>query len=161
MLPYYLANERAGSETKTDMNAKYFPVAELAGLPCITIWQPWAWCIFHAKPIKDVENRTWERRDLVGKLLAIHAGLNVEEFHDTCELIQRNHGVRVPPLPADHFGAILGVVRVTGFTRSSTSRWAVPGKVHWQLAEARPVQTPVKHRGAMGIFTVQLQGDLI
>jgi hypothetical protein len=37
----------------------------------ISVRQPWAWCIFHARPIKDIENRP--RRSHYRGELIIHA----------------------------------------------------------------------------------------
>ena len=51
-------------------------------------------------------------------------------------------------------GVILGLVRLVGCVRDSTSSWAIPGLWHWLLADAVPLPEPVPCKGAQGLWSV-------
>lgn len=132
----------------------YFPPEQLVGMPCLSVWQPWPWCIMHAG--KDVENRTWgPPKGLRGQWLAIHASKTCEELDQARDSILRNLGIVVPRREELAFGAIVCVVRVVDWSHRSTSKWASPGFVHWELRAVRPLQTPVAYRGSQGIFQIE------
>lgn len=135
--------------------------------------QPWAWAIVHGG--KDVENRTqaWSYRGP----LAIHAGLAKPEQRNLASVEHRKaHGTEVPTELV--FGAIIGVVDLVevhsewdcmgGPTEALCSRWAetacrgshddvcpasVRPMVHLVLENPRPLPSPIKMRGARGLWT--------
>ncbi len=51
-------------------------------------------------------------------------------------------------------GHIVGRVDIVGVTETSRSAWAVPGKLHLQLARPVEIATPVPCRGALGLWRV-------
>lgn len=128
----------------------------------LTIRQPYAWAVIHGG--KDVENRkvAW---NFTGTL-AIHAGLQYAGAEATT-IVERLADQRVPQpgLPGGKdiaFGAIVGVVDVTGVHRSGEcgtsegrgcSPWAEPFSAHLQLANPRPLPVPVACHGKQGLWT--------
>jgi hypothetical protein len=129
-------------------------VHELDGMRCLTLWQPWAWCLFHGK---DVENRPWRTPSTVGPQtrVAIHASVNLARYDADAIEIKRTTGVVVPPAAEIEVGSVVGVVLFSGWVRDSASRWAQPGKFHWLVSHAAELQMPVGHRGKQGIFRLK------
>ena len=122
---------------------------------CLSIWNPWAWAIFHGKPI---ENRHWPIR-YRGKLL-IHASKTTREVPEVAKLLKVEFKI-VVPLDELVFGAILGIVDLHGCTWSSQRSacgWGAPGCYHWHLRDQTLLDSPIPYRGAQGIFTVRI-GD--
>jgi len=126
----------------------------------LTIWQPWAnaivWCG------KDIENRGWAPwPDIIGKTIAIHAGKVFDEdgalsigFGWSAGRLKFTES-QLLRLSTDLCpkGAIVGVARVTGFVRTSTSPW-FNGPIGWKLADAFPLDAPVFCRGAQGLWVL-------
>ena len=117
-------------------------------LPAISIRQPWAFLICERG--KDVENRTWAcPQKYFGQLVLLHAGQSpIVPGHE-------NFGDHVPPLCgyALPLGGVVGLARILGCVKHSTSLWAEPGQFHWLLAEARSLPFyPCK--GRLGFFQV-------
>lgn len=114
-------------------------------MKALTVLQPWAWAIMHAG--KDVENRTWKpgKALAVGELFAIHAGKKLwTPRHLARDRIAQSGGIVVPrDLPR---GVVLGVCQFHG-CEPSTSRWAEPGMVHWNIAVVYRCGTPIAARG--------------
>ena len=147
----FIVTGRAGSYMRTvrplppDLGGEsVFSVEDIAPIPALSIWQPWAWLIVNG--FKDVENRTWRPNRLPPWLL-IHAskrfrpGEIVDIFEDikAADLAQ---GARVTlnDLKAQ-LGGIVGIARLTGCVQGSRSPWAdrTPDTWHWMLREALPL----------------------
>ena len=111
----------------------------------LSIRQPWAWAILHAG--KDVENRSWQTS--YRGLLAVHVGKAVER--EAVDYL-RAYGHPVPDRLVT--GALVGVVRVTGYASVTESWWGVPGQYQWQLTDPRPFAEPIPWRGHLGLFDV-------
>lgn len=117
----------------------------------LTVRQPWAWAIVHGG--KDVENRSqaWSYRGP----LAIHAGLAPLEKHNMASRRHRElHGSETPTELV--FGAFIGVVDLIdadACLSGTCSPWAIPGCVHLQLANSRPLARPIPCRGRLGLWT--------
>lgn len=112
----------------------------------LTIRQPWASAIMSGK--KDIENRTWST-SYRGPLV-VHAGSSKADAlaYDYCERL----GASISPtLPR---GVILGVVDLVDIVESSDSPWAMPGNLHWVLANPRPLDMPVAYLGRLGLLNV-------
>lgn len=115
-------------------------------LPAISIQQPWAFLICEGG--KDVENRTWFcPAKHFGQLVLVHAGLRVDSVGTLHPGMEPFRGQIM------YLGGIVGIMRITGVTRGSTSRWAEPGRLHWTLADARPLPL-YSCKGRLGFFEV-------
>jgi hypothetical protein len=80
---------------------------------CLTLWQPWAWCVAHGG--KTIENRPLPPpKALLGQRLAIAAAARVAPGYETMQAvaIEGRTGVRVPPLHGLVRSAIVAVVTV-------------------------------------------------
>ena len=121
-------------------------------MKCLTICQPWAWCIVHGP--KRYENRRW-RCSHRGPLL-IHAGRSrrwmVPEVLDSL----RRRGLD-PPAPDDFvYGAIVGLCQVVDCVRPEDTRndeWAA-GPWCIKIADVSPVDPPIPHQGRRGLYDV-------
>lgn len=123
-------------------------------MKAITLHQPWASLI--AEGYKTIETRTHDGfKGLVGRRIAIHAGMRVDQ--DAEDLLLRS-GSMVPPKPWPR-----GVIVCTAFVWSA--RWIkdidVPdsevkhlyaGRFGLSLREVRKVDPPVPARGMQGIW---------
>lgn len=112
-------------------------------LTCLTLHAHWAAAIF--KLGKDVENRTWSTKHRGP--LAIHAGRSLDR-KICAELGLDPDSVRC--------GFILGTVELVDVVRNSRSRWADPHCYHWIIANPKPLDRPVMHRGMLGLHKVAL-----
>lgn len=112
----------------------------------LTVQQPWAWCLIHAEPRKDIENRGQEFT-YRGRVL-IHAGQKTDpEGVEFC----REHGIELPP-EAFESGHIVGSVELADAVTGSQSIWAQPGAVHHLMTSPRPATRRVtSHRGNLGL----------
>jgi hypothetical protein len=117
----------------------------LAGLPALSVRQPWAWLIVNG--VKDIENRSF-RTHRRGPLL-IHAASSLDGFADNIECVERKHGISVPS-ELDR-GGIVGVVDVSDCVESHKSKWFEKGGFGWVLSNPRRLKfRPCK--GAVGLF---------
>ena len=115
------------------------------GVPlALTVRQPWASLI--AAGFKTIENRSWERRSVLGKRIAIHAG---KATPIEVDLRGRPREVAQGDNPR---GAIVCTAVVQRFVTSSPSFW-FSGPVGWVLTEVRPCK-PIPCSGALGLWTV-------
>lgn len=119
-------------------------------LPAVTLSQPWA----HAVAVlgKDVENREKWRppRSMVGRVLAIHAGLTYDR--GGAHSIREAFGYEVPGREACALGAVVAVAVLAGCVRDSPSRWARPNHFHWLLQGTVALAEPVRCKGAQGLW---------
>jgi hypothetical protein len=122
-------------------------------LHSLTLWQPWATAV--AELGKDVENRGWEPpASLLGRCVAIHAGQTYDNAG--AEGIRKKLSLAVPGRHSCPKGVVLAVAVLTRAVRGSSSPWAVPGQVHWQLEGAVKLGQPVPCKGAQGLWQLPL-----
>ena len=122
----------------------------------LAVRQPWAWAIFHADPLKDIENRSAGAIKYLSKLgpTAIHAsaGMTRADYVEARSYM-REIGVECP-LPADLIrGGIIGHVTVAEIVTASDSPWFfdAPGNRGLRLIDATPCDfIPVT--GVLGYF---------
>jgi hypothetical protein len=120
---------------------------------CLSVWQPWAWAIFHGKPI---ENRNWPT-PYRGRLL-IHSAKNTSEVEEVLRLLQFEFKL-IPPPGSLIYGCILGFVELHACTWSSTRStcgWGAPGCYHWHLRNPVLLDSPIPYRGLQRIFPIQI-----
>ncbi|MGE4301967.1 MAG: ASCH domain-containing protein [Victivallaceae bacterium] len=133
----------------------------------LSVRQPWAWLLVSG--IKTVENRSW-KTDYPGELY-IHAGKTFDDSalrewlpDDAVSQIERHFGIRygkrgnaVATQHLDEFGAIIGVVTLTGCDREDKSDWDDPDYWHWRVKNARQRPKPIPLRGQLGLFKVAIE----
>lgn len=110
-------------------------------LKALSIKQPWAYAILHLG--KDIENRTWHT-NYMGDLL-VHASKTVDE-----DALAR---LRVHPDELA-LGAVIGIVRMTGCTHKSDSKW-FEGPWGFTLENPRAFPEPVPCRGMLNFFKIE------
>lgn len=128
----------------------------------LSIRQPWAWFIVHGT--KNYENRQWDDRYLRSQLAAcpigsdfqIHASSSMtkREYEEACEFASERCGVTmIPRIGELRLGGIIGIVRLDGVVRSSSSPWFT-GRIALRLSDPLPVPFhPCK--GALGFFELE------
>ena len=118
----------------------------LAGLPALSIRQPWAWLIVSG--LKDIENRP-RRTHYRGPLL-IHAGLSLNSYtEENIAWLKRRFAVEIP-LELDT-GGIVGMVDVVDCVEDHESKWFNKGNFGWVLTNPR--RLTFRHcKGALGLF---------
>lgn len=121
-------------------------------MKALTLHQPWAWAIAHAD--KRIENRSWRPpASIVGKRIAIHAGLKLDRF--AADDLADDFGLVVP---ADIVrGAVVAVATVSGCSTMYIDRWHVPGQIGWRLQDVVTLAEPVRCRGAQGLWNLPPQ----
>ncbi len=121
----------------------------------IAVRQPWALHIVQSG--KDIENRSSNIAGAYRGLVAIHASKRPDE-----EALRA-----LPALPPNgiprvfHYGAIIGVAELVdvhpGWIEGTPcTPWGIRyvnhvGQHHLVLRDARPLRTPIPHRGALGL----------
>jgi len=110
----------------------------------LTVRQPWASLI--AAGLKTIENRSWERRSVLGKRIAIHAAKGAAV---PVELRGRAGQIAQVDNPR---GAIVCTAVVKRFITSSRSPWFV-GPIGWVLANVRSC-APIYCSGALGLWRI-------
>lgn len=133
----------------------------LAGLPALSIRQPWAWFIVYGQ--KRIENRH-RRSHYRGKFL-IHASKFVcsdDDFQDALALAAfasenpREDYKDLPALPDFDQGGIVGVAEIVDCVENSGSAWFV-GKFGYVLRNVEPVDF-IPCKGRLGFFYPDLSG---
>lgn len=131
-------------------------------MKALSLRQPWAWAIFHADPLKDIENRDW-RTDYRGPLV-IHAakGMTREEYHSFWEFYgfvrlasdpQASSVLNLPAYEDLTRGAIIGVVDLVDCVRAHHSPW-FQGKYGLVLRSPRALKQPLAMLGTLGLWDV-------
>jgi hypothetical protein len=131
-------------------------VDEIRGL---TVRPPWSWAIAYAG--KTVENRTWCTR--YRGLIAIHAGMRPDRAAFADPRLLAFYERLDSPIPRYDCGRIVVIAELTDCHRwegackpgqLACSPWAVTtmGTWHWVLSAVRPLPTPVKCKGALGLW---------
>lgn len=125
-------------------------------MKALTLWRPWGNAILRWG--KDIENRTWSPpADIIdqGLPIAIHNGKQIDGEGAGAIMValkgeRSAFGMDAYELlgPA---GYVIGVVCVTGVCRESKSKWFA-GPVGWCLADPIALPTPVRCRGAQGLW---------
>lgn len=125
-------------------------------MKALSICQPWAWLIVAGH--KDIENRTWFDRTLVGERLLIHASQTYDRAG--MEAAERM-GIDLP-IVVHNIGAIVGSVVVCGVVRSHASPWFT-GPLGWQLRDPIQLKHPISCLGRLKVWTVppQLHAPLL
>lgn len=124
-------------------------------MKAISVRQPWAWLLFHGKP---VENRDWYTG--YQGFLAIQAaqGMTRDEYEDAREFVcsfDLGLAGRIPQPECLVRGAVVGTVRQTGCVRWHPSPW-FQGKFGHVYSEARELVVPIRVRGQLGIWEWQV-----
>ena len=117
-------------------------------MKAISIQQPWAWAIFHGKP---VENRTWST-SYRGPLL-IHVGkkIDVRGWYEFLKLWEP-YGLPVPEPRAMERGGFIGIVDLIDCVHQHDSPWFF-GPRGLVFANPRRIDF-VPYPGKLGIFEV-------
>ncbi len=128
----------------------------------LTLRPPWA-ALVVAGP-KHIENRGWPPPPwLIGKRIAIHAGLKVDEYgaRQAAGIMAalaragriNERDLKAPIPHADVRGAIIGTAVVTGFETDSSSLWFF-GPFGWTLEDRRPLVEPIPCRGFQKLWAL-------
>ncbi len=123
-------------------------------MKALSVRQPWAWLLFHGKP---VENRSW-RLNYRGPL-AIHAacGMTAKEYAEARDFVAYSVGLdmaRLIPGPAELVrGAILGTVLMTDCVMRHHSPFFV-GDYGYVFTQQRQLPVPVPCKGGLGLWEV-------
>lgn len=106
----------------------------------LSVRQPYAAFLVCTHPNrKNVENRTWPTPHRGWMYIhAAKAKVSKEEFEEAYELAHANGLLRPPHPDSLKYGGIIGMVKVTGCTRSCGSKWAF-GPFIWTLACPYPL----------------------
>jgi hypothetical protein len=119
------------------------------GTLVLTVRQPFASAIIYGA--KDVENRSWISRRVLGRRVLIHAGAALHDEAARCRELWpwvANVESTDGELPR---GAIIGSVFVESFVASSSSIWWT-GPFGWKLTRPEKLATPIECRGKMGLW---------
>ena len=118
----------------------------------LAIRQPWAHMI--ACGLKDIENRS-AAAIRIGRMvpgrICIHASRNMlrQEYEAAAQAI-RDIGHSCPPPHELAYGAIIGVITVTGIVEQSDSPWFL-GPCGLMLADAQAIE-PIPAKGRLGYY---------
>jgi hypothetical protein len=124
--------------------------------------QPWAWLIFFADPLKDIENRDWKpsNPDLKHRgLTAIHtSGKVYRDEYDSAKWFVERRGIEIElPAPGDLVcSAIIGIVDIVDCVTQSSSPWFV-GEHGFVLVDPKPLTEPIRCGGMLGFWDVPVE----
>lgn len=115
--------------------------------------QPWAWALFHGKP---VENRSWATT-YRGPLL-IHASKTFDHAGYRWILDNRKKlYLTVPDIPSPDqfvFGAVIGKVNMVDCVSSHVSSWYFPGCWGHVYKDQQLFKKPIPYKGVQKYFNV-------
>jgi len=120
-------------------------------MKALSVRQPWAWLLFHGKP---VENRDWTTG--YKRPLAIHSsvGMTVEEYEDAVEfckpLSYLTTGL-IPPMRELPRGCVVGIVEQVGCVERHPSPF-FQGRYGHVYENQREFLRPCPARGALGLW---------
>ena len=138
-------------------------------MKALTLWRPWS--SFVAFQLKTIETRTHDRlRGLVGKTIAIHAGLKMWQWPNGQYPPEVRHLRRLPTDGGygqldeatihanNHLGCVVAIVDVQAHRRltDADSRAALcpaDGLFGLILGNVRRFETPIPATGHQGIWT--------
>ena len=117
----------------------------------ISVKQPWAWLLFHGKP---VENRDWYCG--YRGVLAIHASAKCTygEYEDAMDFVFRFDRALAKSIPARDclaYGAVLGSVMMTGCVTEHPSPF-FQGHYGHVYSDPRELAVPILCRGSLGLW---------
>lgn len=125
----------------------------------LSVQQPWASVI--CTGVKDVENRTWQPKEVPGRIL-IHASAkrvpkNFDDTNPCLDVVSAMMNMRIfgilPQYNELPISAIIGYVDVVGFEKKEESIWAGSDSIHWNLANAYLFDKPIEDvKGKLGLF---------
>ncbi len=118
-------------------------------MKALSVQQPWAWAIFHGKP---VENRTWST-SYRGPLL-IHAGKRYDK--GGAWWIENHRGLRLPDVRTIGLGGFIGIVDLVDCVQKHESPWFF-GPRGLVLANPRRIEF-IPYPGRLGLFDVPHSG---
>lgn len=143
-------------------------------MKAISIRPAWAWLIVRPdltgqsrldaiarQEIKDIENRTWRTAHRGPVLIHASKGITRGEYQDVqdylFELFETGPYdgtlITLPKFEALQRGGIVGMANITNCLPESRSRWQIPGRNGFALANARALPfTPLK--GTLRFFDV-------
>jgi hypothetical protein len=111
-------------------------------MKALTLWQPWAWLLFHGK---DIENRSW-RTHYRGPLAIHSARSRHPEEYEFAARIARRQGIALPDPECLLYGYVLGIVEVVGCVQQSPSPWFF-GQFGWTIENPQEFAVPFDARG--------------
>jgi hypothetical protein len=129
----------------------------------LSVQQPWASLI--CTGVKDVENRTWQPKEVPGRILIHASAKKIPRDYDMKYLLPEEISVIsnmklfgiCPDYNELYYSSIIGYVDVVGFTNDSDSFWAGPGQTHWKLENAFLFDEPIQDvKGKLGLFDYPL-----
>lgn len=120
-------------------------------MKAISVRQPWAWLLFHGKP---VENRDWWTG--YRGLLAIHAakGMTRCEYDDALDFVYRFNAPLAKIIPSRSdlvYGAVIGSVTQSGCVTEHPSLF-FQGKFGHVYESALLLPAPMACRGALSLW---------
>lgn len=121
-------------------------------MKAISVRQPWAWLLFHGKPI---ENRDWYTAYRGPLAIFSSKGMTRTEYEDAREFVRRcvDPGLagRIPHPEELVYGAALGRVVQVSCVHYHSSPWFQGAWGHvYEHAQEFPV--PIPARGHLGLF---------
>ena len=129
----------------------------------LSVQQPWSSLI--CTGVKDVENRTWQPKEVPGRILIHASAKKIPRDYDMKYLLPEEISVIsnmklfgiCPDYDELYYSSIIGYVDVVGFTNDSDSFWASPGQTHWVLENAYLFDEPIQDvKGKLGLFDYPL-----
>ena len=129
----------------------------------LSVQQPWASLI--CTGVKDVENRTWQPKEVPGRILIHASAKKIPRDYDMKYLLPEEISVIsnmklfgiCPDYDELYYSSIIGYVDVVGFINDSDSFWASPGQIHWKLENAYLFDEPIQDvKGKLGLFDYPL-----
>lgn len=129
----------------------------------LSVQQPWASLI--CTGVKDVENRTWQPKEVPGRILIHASAKKIPRDYDMKYLLPEEISVIsnmklfgiCPDYDELYYSSIIGYVDVVGFSNDSDSFWAGPGQTHWKLENAHLFDEPIQDvKGKLGLFDYPL-----
>jgi hypothetical protein len=105
--------------------------------------------------MKNVENRSWRPQLVPGERFALHAGLRTDArgtWPGLDDLADTDN-----PLCSLH-GLIIATLRFVYVTEDSSSPWAVPGMLHWEVDLPRVLGEPIQAKGQRNLWEFSSPG---
>ena len=117
----------------------------------LSVRQPWAWLLFHGKPI---ENRDWATAHRGQLLIHASAGMTRRDYEAArffVEGFDYQLAQQIPPQSEIVRGALIGEVTLVNCVRFDDSDW-FQGPVGWLFENPKIWETPVPAKGQLGLW---------
>lgn len=133
-------------------------------MKALSVRQPWAYSIFHLG--KDIENRSWKRKFIIGERVAIHASANLtkSEYAAFDLFVVSTFGrellTGLPGINELDRGAIIGTVKIKGVVSTNEVRKGLPvsdwfvGEFGYVMADPVLFEKPIPCKGALSLWEV-------